>query len=646
MSFEAIVNGVAVGGVAALLAVGITQIFRVTGVLNFAHAGFALVAAYVYAWLYDQGWTLAASAAAAVLVATLLGTAAELLVLRRLESASFTSKVIVTLGLYLFLQGLVLERFGFVPKKAPLLIAGGVTIGHLRVGHQQLLILAVAFGSVVALHLFLERTRLGLACRVCAENRDMAGMLGIPRRFVSTANWTVGAFLAGIAGVLIAPLTLTVNVETFGIYLVAAVVAALFGGLTGLLGAFVGGLVLGVAQSVATVEISQPGVEALAVLAALVALLLLRRRWPAELTDAHHVDSGGWRGSRAWLPARAVLALLWAVLLIDAVRENFWAFTACLVLFYVLVSLSLVVSAGWTGQLSLGHGALVGLGTFSMLTLRANHGMAFFPALAITIAFGVVAGLLYGGISLRLGSTQVAIVTLALSLVASAWLFPKMGTGGSVPVPGFLHSDHKLMVGFMVAVLVCSFLLVRIRSTFWGLAFLATRDAPDMVRHFDVPVAACRLWAFSIAGGIAALAGAGFGLLLTSVPTYAVGVTMSLNVLVFTVVGGIHLVAGAFIAPLLFIAGPQVFKTSQVGASAWPQITGGLTVMLVVLARPDGLASLLRRPAGRPATSATPVAVERSRPPLGEGPELDLQTLENGRRPVMTPLSARADRDR
>src|SRR5205085_12170873 len=109
----------------------------------------------------------------------------------------------------------------------------------------------------------------GLACRVCAENRDMAGVLGIPRRFVSAANWTVGAFLAGIAGVLIAPLTLTVNVETFGIYLVAAVVAALFGGLTGLLGAFVGGLVLGVAQSVATVEISQPGVEALAVLAAL-----------------------------------------------------------------------------------------------------------------------------------------------------------------------------------------------------------------------------------------------------------------------------------------------------------------------------------------------------------------------------------------
>src|SRR5581483_7546087 len=325
VTFDAIVNGVAVGGVAALLAVGITLIFRVTGVLNFAHAGFALVAAYVYAWLYDQGWTLAASAVGAILVATLLGAAAEWFVLRRLESASFISKVIVTLGLYLFLQGLVLERFGFVPKTAPLLVAGGVTIGHLRVGHQQLLILVVALASVAGLQLFLHGTRLGLACRVCAENRDIAGVLGIPRRFVSSVNWTLGAFLAGVAGVLIAPLTLTVNVETFGIYLVTAVVAALFGGLTGLLGAFLGGLALGVAQSVATVEISQ-----------------------------------------AWLPARVVFAGLWGLLLLNAARANFWAFTASLVLFYVLVSLSLVVSAGWTGQLSLGHGALVGLGTFSM----------------------------------------------------------------------------------------------------------------------------------------------------------------------------------------------------------------------------------------------------------------------------------------
>ncbi|MGH2577735.1 MAG: ABC transporter permease subunit, partial [Actinomycetota bacterium] len=101
MSFEAFVNGIAVGGVAALLAVGISQIFTVTGVLNFAHAGFAMLAAYLYAWLaVDQGWSVWTAALGAVTVVTLLGTLAEGVVLRRLAAAPFTTKVIVTLGLY------------------------------------------------------------------------------------------------------------------------------------------------------------------------------------------------------------------------------------------------------------------------------------------------------------------------------------------------------------------------------------------------------------------------------------------------------------------------------------------------------------------------------------------------------------------
>ncbi|MGH8999987.1 MAG: ABC transporter permease [Acidimicrobiia bacterium] len=638
MNYDLIVNGVAIGGVASLLAVGITQIFRVTGVLNFAHAGFALVAAYVYAWLYEQGFTLAASAAGAILVATLLGTAAEALVLRRLESASFTSKVIVTLGLYLFLQGLVLQLFGFIPKRAPYLLEGTTEIGGLPVGYQQIAILVVALSSVGGLQLFLQRSRLGLACRACAENREMAGVLGIPRRLVSSVNWTLGAMMAGIAGVLIAPLSLTVNVETFGIYLVTSIAAALFGGLTGLLGAFVGGLVLGIVQSVATVEIGQAGIEAVAVLGAVVLLLALRRRWPSEMTDHHRIDGGGWRGSRAWLPARVVFGGLWLLLAVNAFRTNFWAFTAALVLFYALVSLSLVVSAGWTGQLSLGHGALVGLGTFSMLALQNDHGLAFGVALPITLGLGALAGLLYGAVSLRLGSTQVAIATLAVSLAGSAWLFPRIGTGGTTPVPEFLASDVRLMVGFAVAVGGAGLLLLRIRETFWGRAFLATRDAPAMVRHFDVPVAVCRLWAFSIAGAIAALAGAGFGMLLTAVPSFAVGVTMSLNVLVFTVVGGLGLLAGAVIGPLLFIAGPQVFKTSQVGASAWPQLAGGLVVMLVVLARPDGLGSLLRRPTDRRATAPS-AGTGRTTKGGADAVDLDLPKLEAGNGAAARPAS-------
>src|SRR5205807_41476 len=124
-----------------------------------------------------------------------------------------------------------------------------------------------------------------------------------------------------------------------------------------------------------------------------------------------------------------------------------------------------------------------------------------------------------------------------------------------------------------------------------------TRDAPDMAAHFGVAVRAARLWAFALSGGIAALAGVGYGLLISVVPPYAVGVPMSINVLVFTVVGGLGSLVGPFIGPLLFIAGPQIVKSSQTSASALPQLLGGAMVVLVLLARPEGLGSFLRRPA-------------------------------------------------
>jgi branched-chain amino acid transport system permease protein len=185
-------------------------------------------------------------------------------------------------------------------------------------------------------------------------------------------------------------------------------------------------------------------------------------------------------------------------------------------------------------------------------------------------------------------------------------------------------------------------LLWRLQRSQWGLAFLATRDAPDMAAHFGVAVRTARLWAFALSGGIAALAGVGYGLLISVVPPFAVGVPMSINVLVFTVVGGLGSLVGPFIGPLLFIAGAQIFKSSQTAANALPQLLGGGMVVLVLLARPEGLGSFLRRPAAAPApSSAGPVptpALQRLRL-SGQAATNRLRratTTTNGHRPVST----------
>lgn len=640
MSFEtALINGIAVGSVSALLAVGISQIFTVTGVLNFAHAGFAMIAAYLYSWFTtDKGWTAATAALVSILIVTLIGTLLESLVLRRLHSAPFTSKVIVTLGLLVLMQGLVLQVFGFNPRRAPLLISGGVDILGTRASWQQLAILAVAGGLIAALLAFLRGTRIGLATRACAQDRATADLIGIRTGVVSRINWTVGAFLAAVAGVLIAPLAIFTT-DSFSLYIVTGIGAALFGGLTGLAGAFAGGLVIGVVQNLAIFGSEQPGSWALAIFVAIAGLLVVRRRWPQELVAEALTSTGaGWRGSQAWFPARVVLVVAWALLLVNALRVNFWSYTASLVLVYVLLGLSVVVGAGWTGQLSLGQGALMGVGVFGMLSLRNDFDLPFLPALVAVLAFGGLAGALLGLLSLRLSPTQIAIVTLAATLAASEWLFVKgLAASESASPPGFLASDRKLFLGLVAVAAAATLLLRRLSTSHWGLAFQAVRDAPDMAAHFAVPVRSCRISAFALSGVLAAAAGVGYGLLVSVVPPFAVSVPLSINVLVFTVVGGLSSLIGPFIGPLLFIAGPQVFKVSQTTASAFPQIAGGLLVLIVLMARPDGLGSFLRRPRTAPAESApvleaTPLALS------GRGTGVRLARAEavsgNGHRPV------------
>jgi ABC-type branched-subunit amino acid transport system permease subunit len=215
-----------------------------------------------------------------------------------------------------------------------------------------------------------------------------------------------------------------------------------------------------------------------------------------------------------------------------------------------------------------------------MLALRNDVELPFVPALLAVLAFGALAGGLLGVLSLRLSPTQIAIVTLAATMAASEWLFVKdLAASESAVAPGFLDSDRKLFAALALVVIGATLLLRRLSASRWGLSFHAVRDAPDMAAHFEVPVRSCRIWAFAISGVLAAVAGVAYGLLVSVVPPFAVGVPMSINVLVFTVVGGMSSLIGPFIGPLLFIAGPQVLKVSQTTATAFlrrPRATSGI----------------------------------------------------------------------
>jgi sulfate-transporting ATPase len=604
--FGAALGGLAVGGSYALVAVGISLAFSTTGVLSFAHAAFAMWASYLYAWLAaEQGVPVGWAALAAVTTACLIGLATERLVIRRVATASPVTRMIASLGVLSFFQGVILQVFGFYPKRAPALFDGGrVGAGDVTVTYQQLAILLSAVGLVLVLGGFLRLSRTGLAIRATASQPTVARLLGARRTTVARVNWGIGAAMAGVAGVLIAPVSL-VSIGTFPILLTKALAATLFGGVVGMSGAFAGGLVIGGVEGLAGSLSGAAGVRELGVLSVVVVLLVARRTWPADVLSAGPAVSGS-LGSSWWLPLRGVLGLLAALLLARGMGSGLWSYVAGLAVVSALLGLSLVVLTGWSGQVSLMQGALAGVGAFGLIWLVNQYGVPVALAVPGAVLLGAAAGGLTALAGARLSGLQLGIATLAVSAVASEFLFQVRGVRWSIERPSLLDSDRVLLLVMAVTLAVTIALLAGLRRSPWGRAMVALRTSPAAAAHFGVRPRRLRVLAFALSGAVAATAGVFQAVLVGAVTPTDFGPLLSISAVVFFVVGGRDSLAGPLIAALVFVAGPQVFKLSQTSASALPDLLSGLLVIGLIAARPAGLADFLRRPVAAPATPTTP----------------------------------------
>jgi len=623
---NALVAGLVIGGGYSLLAVGVSLIFATTGVLNLAHAGFAMIAAYVYEYLGTrQDWNLWAAALVAVATVAVCGVLVERLAIRRVADAPPPTKFVVTLGLLSLMTGVCLQLFGFQPKGArPLFPVGSISLGSsVEVSHQQLALIVAAVGFVAALTVFLRITRTGLAIRAVADNQTVARMMGIRRDRISGLNWAIAATLAGVSGVLIAPLTI-LTVATFPVLMLKAVGATLFGGITGLLGAFFGGFILGVAESLAATRFAVVGIRELTTSLLVLALLLARRRWPSELTSA--VDQGGSGGSFLYPVARGALVIGLVLAFTNAFSNDYWAQVGVFGLVYALVALGLVVLTGWSGQVSLMSGGLMGLGGMSMALLYVEHDVP----LVLAIALGaVITGLFSGAVSLaaqRLRGLQVGIATLAVSAGISEWLLQRDEFPRIVARPDFLLEDRRIFLVLLPITVVALLLVRNFRVGAWGRRLFAVRQSSDTAAHFAIDPNRTRTVGFLLSGFLIGLAGCFYVLVLQGVSQLTFGVQLSISLLLYAVAAGSQSLAGPVIAGLVFAFVPQVLTESQGGASAVPDIFSGLLIIVLMGVRPGGMATLLRR--SRPVEKAeapAPPAVVARRPERGHDVRLSRQ---------------------
>lgn len=251
---QQLVNGFTLGLIYALIAVGYTMVYGVIELINFAHGEIYMLGAFLTMSCISLGLPLSVSVVVAVLAVAGIGVLLDVMAYRPLRKAPRLAALITAIGMSIFLQNVVLLAQDSKDKAIPNLMPGNLVIGEstmngVVISYMQILIFVVTFVAMYGLTLFISRSRLGRACRACAEDLKMANLLGINTNGIIALTFVIGAALAAIAAVLISMQYGVINPHIGFLAGIKAFTAAVLGGIGSIPGAMLGGLVLGVAEA-------------------------------------------------------------------------------------------------------------------------------------------------------------------------------------------------------------------------------------------------------------------------------------------------------------------------------------------------------------------------------------------------------------
>ncbi len=261
---QQLINGLSLGAIYALIAIGYTMVYGIIGMINFAHGEIYMIGAYIglvtlTAIGVQSGLPLPLVLGGAVLVAVvvtgLYGYAVERVAYRPLRGGPRLVPLISAIGMSIFLQNYVQLGQGARDVAVPVLVSGAVSFNigdfDVTVPYSRLLIVCTTIVLMIALTMFIGYSRMGRACRACAQDMRMANLLGIDTNKVISFTFILGAILAAVGGVLIALSVGKLNPFIGFIAGIKAFTAAVLGGIGSIPGAMLGGVLLGVAETLA-----------------------------------------------------------------------------------------------------------------------------------------------------------------------------------------------------------------------------------------------------------------------------------------------------------------------------------------------------------------------------------------------------------
>jgi branched-subunit amino acid ABC-type transport system permease component len=540
---EYAVRGIPTGCVFALLAVGLVLTYKTSGVFNLAYGAQAYASAMVfYVVRKDHEWPLwAAALLAVVVVGPAIGLLLERTLFRYLRGAGGMAKLVTSLGLLIAIPEIVKLVFGSDTKKNPpplwwvrrtdewLWPEGGRFV--LDAGQVATITSTVIV--VIGLVLLFSRTDLGLRMRAVVESARMAELSGVDADRVSMVSWALSSLLAGLAGVLVAPLFASLNPIDLFTLLVAALAATVVGGLSSIPLTFAGGLALGVLQAVLagtlpTDSVLATGLRPSLPFLVLFALLVLRpglRSTNESVDPLASVDPPPpapvtqtrprWMavGARAFGTVVVGVGLVVSLTVLDA----YWLGLVVSGVALGVIMLSVTVATGIGGMLSLAPAAFAAIGAFACAQLVQATGMSVIGAMLVGAVVAAAAGAVLALPVVRLDGVYLALATLAFVLMFEAVLVP-LGwvSGGALPLrvprpligPIDLADDRWFLLFACACFAVVATGVIRIRQGTTGRFLRALHQSPTAAASIGISATRSRVVALTVSAGIAGFGGA------------------------------------------------------------------------------------------------------------------------------------------
>jgi ABC-type branched-subunit amino acid transport system permease subunit len=630
--------GLGSGSVIAALAVGVVITYRASNVINLGHAAIGMYVAFAYYELRRSGElvlpvlglpgrvtlvdrpTVATALVISIVLAAMVGALVFLLIFRPLRAAPPLARVVASLGLMVYLIGVVDLRFEG-PAATSLRLEGPLSTRLIealgvRVPADRYALAALTLGVIAVLWAVDRWTRFGLATRGAAENERGAVLLGLSPTAIGLTNWVLAAVLAGLALIGAAPLS-GLDPGGTSLLIVPALGAALVGGFRSIVVAGLAGLGIGMLQSdILNLQASsswlpeiglQQGIPFLIVV---VALVLLGRRLPdrAEVAVARLPPAPEPARTLVITIAIAVVGMVGLLALDSTYRAGIIVSAIA-----TIVALSVVVLTGLVGQISLATFALAGTAGFAMVRAEAVIGLGFPLNAALGVAVAIAVGLLAGLPAVRVRGLTLAVTTLAASIAIEELLFRWSwftgGAGGErAPEPRLLGLDLGISapgdayprVAFGVFVLLAMVgamtVVVNLRRGATGRRWLAVRANERAAEASGIPVAEVKLGATAVAAALAGLAGVLIAYQQQVVSAGSYAALQSLIAVAITYLAGIAVPAAALLAGALATGGllTVVLDSISEGSSKYQFALNGLLLMVIAVRYPAGVVGTMR----------------------------------------------------